>query len=131
MKFIISLVIFTTFIAVSGQSLSGSKWIYKVANSCFDTIKFNSNYKLEDYSCELNYTFKGSYSITGRIVTLIEKDDSHNEDGGKITFYKLKFKFEGDSLYPISNEEFSNGRWRKISKSLIENTVFYKVKNVK
>jgi hypothetical protein len=116
---------------VSGQSLAGSKWIYKVADSCIDTIKFNSNNKLDDYSCELNYTFKGYYSVKEGVVTLIEKDNSHDEDGGKVTFYRLKFKLEGDYLYPISNEEMTNGRWKKMSKSLIENTVFQRVNNAK
>lgn len=114
---------------VNGKTLVGSKWIYKVSASCIDTIRFNSSNKLDYYSCELDYTIKGSYHLKKGIVTLIEKDDSHDEDNGKVTFHRLKFKIEGDYLYPISNEELVNGRWKKVLKSLIENTVFHRVSN--
>jgi hypothetical protein len=41
----------------------------------------------------------------------------------------LKFKLDGDHLYPISNEELVNGKWKKISESLVENTVFHRIHN--
>jgi len=112
---------------VNAKNFVGSKWICELSSSCSDTIKFYSDNKVEDYSCELNYTCKGHYSLKKGIVILIEKDDSHDEDNGKVTFYRFKYRLVGDCLYPISNEELINGKWKKISESLVENTVFHRV----
>lgn len=114
---------------VNAMKLVGSKWIYKVSTSCIDTIEFYNNDKYDSYDCEINYTYKGSYHIKNNIITLIEKDDSHDEDNGKVTFYRLKFKLDGEHLYPISNEELVNGKWKKIAKSLVENTIFHRIDN--
>lgn len=131
MKTIISIITLCVILVmpVNAKKLVGSKWIYTVSTACIDTIKFNRNNKLDYYSCESDCTIKGSYHIENNIITLIEKDDSHDEDNGKVTFYRLKFKLDGEYLHPISNEELVNGKWKKIAKILVENTVFHRIDN--
>lgn len=112
---------------VYAKNLVDSKWIYKVSTSCIDTIRFNRSNKFDYYSCESTYILKGSYNIKNNILTLIEKDDSHDEDNGKVSFYRLKFKLYNNCLYPISNEVLANGRWKKMPRSLFEKMVFHRV----
>lgn len=114
-------------VPLKATNLVKSKWICELSSSCCDTINLYSDNQFEDYSCELNYTCKGHYSFKNGIVILIEKDDSHDEDNGKVSFYRLTFKLYDNCLYPISDEVLVNGIWKKMPKSLFKKRVFHRV----
>lgn len=127
MKFIISIILACVILNTKSETLSNSKWICKVSDTCVDTIKFTKNNEVDFYSCELNYTFKGSYKIKRGIIVLTEKDDSHDEDGGKVTFFRLKFNLKENVLYPISNEELVNEKWQEAKMRIDKNYIFRRV----
>ena len=105
--------------------LSNSAWTCTIANTCVDSLKFTGKNHVTNYSCELGYTFQGSYSISKNLVTIIEKDDSH---GGKAEYSKMKFMLKGNALYPISNEELVNGKWAKSRVPIDKKYIFKKIK---
>ncbi len=107
------------------DSLSGSIWTSKIANGCVDTLKFISNKKVTDYSCEQEYTYHGSYTISKDTLVITEIDDSHSEDGGKTSIFRSKYLIsEKNVLYLISNGELIKGKWKYKSAKLLNN--FYK-----
>jgi len=97
------------------NSLISSIWILKIANGCNDSLKFKSNGVVLQYDCELNYTFHNSYKIYNDTLLISEKDDSHSEDNGKVTFYRAKFLVKNDALYDIEHGELVNGKWKNVT----------------
>lgn len=91
-------------------NLVNTVWEYKIANGCLNTYKFRSEKIVDEYDCELNYTFKCTYRISKDTLVIIEKDDSHSEDN-KITYYRMKYQITKDVLLGISNGELVNGKW--------------------
>ena len=109
------------------DSLTNTKWICTVSNSCIDTLTFIKNNRANNYSCELNYTSKGHYKRFKNIVVLTEKDDSHDEDGGKTVFFRTKFILKENNLFPISSEELVNGKWKEAKMQKNKDYVFRKI----
>ncbi|HEX4375327.1 MAG TPA: hypothetical protein VHZ50_18625, partial [Puia sp.] len=73
-----------------------------------------------EYDCELNYAFHSTYRRIKDTIVVKGKDDSHSEDGGKITSYWItKYLIKDKSLFVLNIKELVNGKWvdRKIKRS--------------
>lgn len=93
-------------LSLSNQNhkLSGSVWIHKIATGCIDTLTFLPKGKIAESDCEMGYKFNGAYVIHHDTLYLNVKDDSHSEDGGKITYYKETYIIKGDNLYVFNSK---------------------------
>jgi hypothetical protein len=110
----VAFILFTILVAQLSNrtyNLVNTAWEYKIAIGCVNTYKFRSEKIVDEYDCELNYTFKCTYRISKDTLIIIEKDDSHSEDNNKITYYRMKYQIMKDALLGISNEELVKGKW--------------------
>lgn len=94
------------------DKLMGSIWTCKIAPGCIDTLKFKSKYQITENSCEQEYTYHGSYTILKDTLTITEKDDSHSEDHGEVTYYKTRYVITKSTLLPICSGELVKGKWK-------------------
>ncbi|MEO8885582.1 MAG: hypothetical protein ABI367_05925 [Mucilaginibacter sp.] len=101
-------------ILISKNPIENTTWTCKVAEGCFDTLKFKNDNLVNEYSCEDNYTCHSSYSYSKNTITIITKDDSHSEDHGKIDYFKIQYAIRGNYLYPFSRSELINKKWKKV-----------------
>ncbi len=110
--------IFLTAIALQtdGKYIN-SVWSRGIAKGCVNTLKLKTNDKADSYDCELDYTFKCTYKIIKDTLFITEPDDSHSEDGGKVTFYRFKYLIRNQALFCVSSGELIKGKW--IDKKLI------------
>ncbi|MFC0516299.1 hypothetical protein ACFFGT_18925 [Mucilaginibacter angelicae] len=106
------LIILVLAIQPTQSGLINSSWMYKVTNTCINTLKFKAGGKVYNYNCELDYTFRDTYKISADTVTIFEKDDSHSEDGGKPDFYQEKYVIRGNALYGIGYSKLIHGKWK-------------------
>jgi hypothetical protein len=125
--FISSLFMFSLF-GFNNDNFNNSIWICRINATCVDTLKFEKDRHVSNYSCESDYTYKGTYVVTKNILTITQKDDSHDEDGAKPEVYRLKFIIKNNKLYPQSNEKFENGKWIKAKEVINKFYVFSKMK---
>jgi hypothetical protein len=91
--------------------LVNTVWEDKVASQCVNKYIFKSASRVDDYNCELNYTFKCTYAINKDTLLIVEKDDSHSEDGGKATYYRMRYLITKNLLCRISNGKLVKGKW--------------------
>jgi hypothetical protein len=111
MKMLLIILIFIISVNANNK-LTGSIWTCKIASGCIDTLKFKSNHHITEYSCEQEYTYQGSYTILKDTLTITEKDDSHSEDHGKITYYKTRYIIVKNTLLPIYSRELVKDKWK-------------------
>ncbi len=114
--------ILTTVSVNANCNLIGSIWTHKIADGCIDTLQLKTHGKIIEYSCEMNYTFQGTYRLSKNTLIITEKDDSHSEDGGKVEYYKAKYLIRQNALYILGNGKLNNGKWEydkvRLTKSL-------------
>lgn len=94
------------------QKMAGTVWIHNVAKGCVDTLKINSKNTVTEFTCEMNYSFKGTYTQSNDTLIVTVKDDSHSEDGGKSEYYRSKYLIGKDGLYLLSNGKMISGKWK-------------------
>lgn len=103
-------------------------WIAKVANGCNDSLKFQNNHRVKIYDCEASITTVGSYSFSKDTLVVIERDDSHSEDGGKISYFKTKYILKNIYLYPINSSQLTNGNWVDLKVKFSKTYVYKKIR---
>ncbi|UOE47265.1 hypothetical protein MTO98_22940 [Mucilaginibacter sp. SMC90] len=112
-------------IQVKGHdNLAGSTWNYEVVKGCVNTLTIKKNGRVEEFDCELNYTFNGTYKLSNDTLNVVTKDDSHSEDHGKITYHRAKYLIAKNALYCIGYGELVNGKWQD-KKYKLTNEVSY------
>ena len=103
-------------------------WTCSINPSCVDTLKFFEHKSVANYSCETEFTYQGDYVVSQNVVTIIQKDNSHDEDGGKRAWYRMKFQLKRDKLFPLSHEELVKGKWRTSKAPMRKDYIFARVK---
>ncbi len=121
----IILIVLFSFNLFLRDQLVNTEWTVKLSDRCVDKLKFIKNNQVEEYDCEINYTFHNSYSIKKDTLIILNKDDSHSEDHGKVDYFKIKYLIRGNALHPISRIDLINGRW-KYSKFKFDKKYFFK-----
>lgn len=94
--------------SLQSNQLENTIWISKISSDCVDTIKFETNKRVYYYSCEIDYTSKGSYYFKKNTIVLNINEDSH----GSLEKWRYKFVLHRKILSPISSEEFLHGKWQ-------------------
>jgi hypothetical protein len=103
-------------------------WTCSINPTCVDTLKIFEHKSVANYSCETEFTYQGDYAISKNVVTIIQKDNSHDEDGGKLARYRMKFQLKRDKLFPLSHEVLVNGKWRTSKATMRKDYIFARVK---
>ncbi len=93
--------------------LVNTVWIYRISNECIDTLKFRPNQDVVSYDCELSYLFSGKYEITKDTLFVSLKDDSHSEDGSRITYFKDKYLVKENTLSFLGTLRLDTGKWKE------------------
>ena len=106
---------------------SNTIWICKIGKSA-DTLKLMPNNHAVNYDCESNYTYHNTYLISKDTLVIIEKDDSHSEDHGKIAYDRIRMLFKGNKLYPIVRDELINKKWVHAKTQMSKEYVFERIK---
>ncbi|MFI5138893.1 MAG: hypothetical protein ACHQIM_13805 [Sphingobacteriales bacterium] len=75
----------------------------------------------------MDYAFHGSYAVSKDTLTTIEKDDSHSEDGGKASFFKMKYLMRNNALYPIGSSQLIKGKWIALKMAFDKNSFFKRI----
>lgn len=90
-------------------------WSWTVVKGCVNTYKFKSNYVVENYNCELDYTIKGKYKFSKDTLIVTMYDDHSVEDGNKTIIDRDKYFLvrNNQSLYIISTQRFEHKKWGK------------------
>ena len=113
---------------ISGNDgLVNSVWTCKIADGCIDILRFKPNSVALAYDCEVNYTFNCRYKIVKDTLFVIEKDDSHPEDSGKVTYRKMKYVLKKNILVPFENTELS-GKWRTVKVKFDKGFIYKRMK---
>lgn len=94
------------------DNLIGSTWNYEVIKGCVNTLTIKGNGRIEEFDCELNYKFRGTYKLSNDTLTVVTKDDSHSEDRGKVIYHRAKYLIAKNALYCIGYGELVNGKWK-------------------
>ena len=72
-----------------------------------DTIKFKKNNLCEYYSSEIEYNYKGKFSIIKDKIRMNLIADQHSEDGGKIFNLEFDLFIENQKLFSILPKDFN------------------------
>nr|WP_233166988.1 hypothetical protein [Pedobacter sp. ASV2] len=76
-------------------------------------MKFRPNQDVVSYDCELSYLFSGKYEITKDTLFVSLKDDSHSEDGSRITYFKDKYLVKENTLSFLGTLRLDTGKWKE------------------
>jgi hypothetical protein len=93
------------------QNLINSEWTFKVTSKAVNVLKLQANNKALRYDCELDYTFKDSYTVKDDTLFLLEPNDSQPEDRGKVVYYRSQYIIKVNKMYCISSGELVKGKW--------------------
>ena len=107
--------------------LVNTKWEYTVAEGCVNYILFRANGIYENYSCEIDYPFSGTYELKGGIIYFVEIDLASNLPGetNKVVKNRMKGRVENNKLRFFDLEDFVDGKWVKPKQDSIPE-IFYK-----
>jgi hypothetical protein len=111
----------------SSDPLINGVWIANVGKGCNDSLKFQNNHRVRIYDCEAAVTIGGRYSFSKDTLVIVERDDSNSEDGGKISYFKMKYIIQKKYLYPINSSQLTNGKWVDLKVKFPKNFVYKKI----
>ena len=106
--------------------LEGTKWIYKLDEGYFDYILFKKNNLCEFYSCELNETELGIYSLNENTIVIFLSDKEIGGDNYRGIHVGV-MQIKNDSIYYKESFFFIGDiKWEK---NEIDNYIFTRAKN--
>lgn len=97
----------------NSDPIANTVWTFQVGKGCTDTLKLKAHQIATEYDCEVKYTFHGSFKVIKDSLLITEKDDSHSEDSGKISWYRTKYLIRKDVLYCVSKGRLVNNKWKE------------------
>ncbi|MBC7398776.1 MAG: hypothetical protein H7289_02435 [Mucilaginibacter sp.] len=120
------LAIFNIIALQSHDKLVNSIWKSKVADGCFDKIELGLNHHTYSYSCEMQYTYQGVYSISKDTLIIKSKDDAHGKKGA--TYFKIKYLIYKNGLIPIISSTFTKGSLKETKIKFDRENIYKRLK---
>ncbi len=109
--------------------LANTRWEYTVAEGCVNYFFFKADGTYENYCCEMDYPFSGTYEQKGNTIFFIEIDLASNlpVETKKIVKNRMKARIKKDKLRFFDQEDFIDGKWIKSDGKTIWKIFYIKV----
>lgn len=94
--------------------INNTVWLDTIGEECINFIKFKTSLELENYICELDFTFEGNYSVNQDTIHYSIKGAVCEDCDSIAVIRKGKFIIQDNNLFAVYREYIDyQGRWVK------------------